>query len=336
MKRIAQQRSLPLALLWATLGSGCVGVDQAPVDDGAAPSGGSSSVSASSAGGTTITSSTGMGSAASSSSGASSGGAGNTSSAAGATADGGKAGGPGAANGGTSGDSGGAGGSVGLAGASSCPKTSGTPNYDGQIPMYTDGPVGPEVTMDCATDPSVGWTEYKDTFNVESPYNLPVSDRFSIDCGVYTFWVLPTDEPHEIGNDTAPRTEARWSNFTSNAPHMWSADMLVESPSDHVTVMQVHTTASGSGPVYLRVDGGAIHPLNGDVFYSGLYDKWINMKVAFDPSTLKSTVYINNCAKQTFSGPAGDMTNYFKNGVYTCSSSICKDHFKNIHLYTKS
>jgi len=60
-----------------------------------------------------------------------------------------------------------------------------------------------------------------------------------------------------------------------------------------------------------------------------------NTKVAFGPSTLKSTVYIDNCAKQTFSRPAGNRVNYFKNGVYSCASSVCKDHDKSSHLFTK-
>jgi hypothetical protein len=97
----------------------------------------------------------------------------------------------------------------------------------------------------------------------------------------------------------------------------------------------VHTTASGAGPVYLRVDKNTLLPLNGAAFYAGFYDKWFNLKVAFDPSTLKSVVYVNNCAKKAFAGPAGDAHDYFKNGVYTCASRICKDHYKNFHFYVE-
>jgi len=208
-------------------------------------------------------------------------------------------------------------------------------NYEGQIPIYGGGPVGPMILPDCQADPTQGWTEYSDTFHVEHPYDLMVADRFKIEGGIYTFWVYPGDKPHAVGNTTAPRTEARWSNFTSTRPHIWAADVMIESPSNHVTVMQVHTTDTGAGPVYLRVDDGNLHPLNGANFYTGLYDKWFNMKVSFDPTTLESTVYINDCPKQTGTGPRGDGVNYFKNGVYTCTSTICRDHYKNFHLYTK-
>jgi hypothetical protein len=196
--------------------------------------------------------------------------------------------------------------------------------------------VGPPIAADCPDDPIAGWTEYSDTFHVEHPYDLPETERFTFQDGIFTFWVFPTDKAHQPGNTTAPRTEARWSNFANNRPHLFSADMMFESPSNHTTIFQVHTTASGAGPVYLRVDDGDIHPLNGGVFVSGLYDKWFNLKVAIDPATLQATIWINNCQKlKGVIGPRGDGVNYFKNGVYTCTSASCRDHYKNIHLYQK-
>jgi hypothetical protein len=198
------------------------------------------------------------------------------------------------------------------------------------------GGVPPLIPADCPGDPTQGWTEYSDTFTVEHPYDLPVGERFSIDKGIYTFWVQSTDHAHAVGNTTAPRTEARWSNFTNDKPHMWSADMMFETPLDHCTIMQVHTTTRGAGPVYLRVDKGAIHPLNRPNFVTDLNDKWFNIKVAFDPTTLESTIWINNCEKvRGVIGPRGNSIFYFKNGTYTCPGTICKDHYKNIHLYQK-
>jgi hypothetical protein len=203
----------------------------------------------------------------------------------------------------------------------------------GQIPILPSG-VPPIIPPDCPGDPTAGWTEYADTFRVEHPFDLPVTDRFSIENNIYNFWVMSTDQPLAMGNTTAPRTEARWSNFTNTQPHMWEADMMFETPSDHVTIMQVHTTTDGAGPVYLRVDQGAIHPLNLPNFVTGLNDKWFNLKVAFDPTTLQTTIWINNCQKlQGVIGPRGNSIFYFKNGTYTCPGTICKDHYKNMHLY---
>ena len=225
-------------------------------------------------------------------------------------------------------------GTILVSGAAARPDAATPINYEGRIPIW-QGVVDPKVRMECAGDPTEGWTEYRDTFRIERPYDLRAIDRFKLDGGIYTFWVFPDDKPHTAASSTAPRTEARWSNFASTVPHMWSADMMIESPSNHVTVMQVHTTTTGAGPVYLRVDNGSLHRLNGPNFAGGLYNRWVNMKVSFDPITLQSTVYINNCPKNTATGPRGDGNNYFKNGVYTCTSPICRAHFKNIHLYRR-
>ncbi|HEY2901456.1 MAG TPA: hypothetical protein VGL59_12820, partial [Polyangia bacterium] len=206
-----------------------------------------------------------------------------------------------------SGSSGGAGMTNDAAGGSGAPIVS---DDGGAPPLPTDGGaagggahqsggpfVGPLIAADCPDDPTAGWTEYIDTFQVEKPYDLPESQRFTFAGGIFTFWILPTDKPHDPGNTTDPRTEARWSNFGNTRPHLWSADMMFEKPSDHVTIMQVHTTASGAGPVYLRVDSGDIHPLNGSNFVTGLYDTWFNLKVAIDPTSLQATIWINNCQK---------------------------------------
>jgi hypothetical protein len=211
---------------------------------------------------------------------------------------------------------------------------SGMPTYEGQIPQLPD--VGPQVTMDCPGDPTQGWTEYHDTFDVRHPYDLPVRARFDIDGGVYTFWIQPGDKP-DSPTTTAlnPRSEAHWATNFTTGMRMWSGDMLLETNLDHVIVMQVHTTATGIGPVYLHVEGNAIPPIGAGSFPGGLFNKWFNMKVAFDAATLQSQLYINNCPVTTTTGPMGSGIFYFKNGVYHCYSPVCRDHYKNIHLYVK-
>lgn len=223
-----------------------------------------------------------------------------------------------------------------------------SPSVDGPPPNMTPplgnggahssgGPfVGPAVTPDCAGDPTAGWTEYIDTFNVEKPYDLAESARFTWVGGIWTYWVLPSDKAHQPGNSTAPRTEARFSNFTNSKMHMWAADIKLDRTLNHTAIMQVHTTTTGAGPVYIRVDDGNLHPLNGAVFATNLYEKWFNMKVALDPGSRVATIWINNCQKvKGVIGVAGNGIDYFKNGTYTCTGSLCRAQFKNLHLYTK-
>ncbi len=218
------------------------------------------------------------------------------------------------------------------------------PSYEGEIPMYDGPPVGPEVTMDCPGDPTAGWTEYKDTFHVERPYDVPINTRFSIEGGIYNFWVHSNDKPHSRTTQAKnPRTEAKWGGlfdaptggeFTTGM-RMWSADMLLESSCDDSVIMQVHTTATGIGPVYLVLKGGSIAPIDGTSVPGGLVNTWFNLKVAFNAATLQSQLYVNNCLKATITGRRGDGHFYFKNGVYHCGSDVCRDHYKNIHLYRK-
>ena len=90
------------------------------------------------------------------------------------------------------------------------------------------------------------------------------------------------------------------------------------------------------GPLgtYLRVNGGTLHQLGGDTVATGIYGKWMNIKVAWDIPTGTGRVWINNCLKTTVHGTKGS-TWYFKFGTYTCNSAKCTAHFKNIHLYQK-
>jgi hypothetical protein len=205
-----------------------------------------------------------------------------------------------------------------------------------QIPMqYTSSPVPPIIPADCPGDPTQGFTEYMDTYVIQRPYDLAACDRFSYEDGIYTFWVLPTDKPHVIGNGTAPRTEARYSDMSTGV-RIWSADVMFESPLNDTCVMQIHNVV-GAIAAYYRVIGGRMFNLGtGQTVLTDYYNKWFNFKVVFDMGTRQVNAYVNNCLKETHTAPAGPTPNwYFKNGTYTCQASICRDHFKNVHLYQK-
>jgi hypothetical protein len=247
-------------------------------------------------------------------------------------------------------------GSVPDAGASATPmSTDGgpQPSYEGAIPIHYGPEVGPIVEMQCPGDPTEGWTEYKDSFNIQRPYNLPINTRFDITGGIYNFRVFPNDAPHSpTANGRNPRTEARYGlaadaatgrNFQTGM-RMYSADMLIERNAVGSAIMQIHTTADGGGPIGVRiqansdmVNNGSLTVVQGSSVPGGLIDKWFNFKASFDTATLEVKIYINNCLKSTYKGPRGDGNFYFKNGVYFCKTSQngCFSHYKNIHLYKK-
>jgi len=215
------------------------------------------------------------------------------------------------------------------------------PNYGGpgehpSIPLqYTATPVPPLVTPDCPDDPTQGFTEYKDTFVIQRPYDLAAGDRFSYEGGIYTFFVKSSDKAHQPGNTTAPRTEARYPNFSSGE-HVWTGDVMLDSPLSRTCIFQIHNVEA-SIAVYLRVVNGRLFNLStGKTILDGAYGKWFNLKVAFNTQTHQVRTYINNCLKETSQSPSGPTPNwYFKNGTYTCDSGTCRDHYKNIHLYQR-
>jgi hypothetical protein len=156
-----------------------------------------------------------------------------------------------------------------------------------------------------------------------------------------------------------PRTESRYGglydkmagspgsdgkgNFISGN-RLYSADIMVEDNAVGSAFMQIHTTASGSGPIGLRmqsngdiVNNGSLTVVKGDSVPGGLVGKWFNYKASLNADTLEVKIYVNNCLKSTYKGGKGDGHFYFKNGVYFCKTSKngCFSHYKNIHLYTK-
>jgi hypothetical protein len=226
------------------------------------------------------------------------------------------------------------------------------PSYEGEIPIYYGPPVAPIVQMDCPDDPTEGWTEYQDSFNVQHPYNLPTNTRFSITGGVYNFWVFPKDFPHSPdAGGRNPRTEARYggtadkatgNNFQSGM-RMYSVDMLVERNAVGSAIMQIHAT-DPAVPIGVRimpsgdmVNNGTLTVVQGSTVPGGLIDKWFNYKASLDTATMQVKIYVNNCLKATYTGQRGSGAFYFKNGVYFCKTSQngCFSHYKNIHLYKK-
>jgi len=227
------------------------------------------------------------------------------------------------------------------------------PSYNGEIPLYYGPEVPPIVKMDCPDDPTQGWTEYQDSFHVEHPYTLPTNTRFSITGGIYNFWVFPNDPPHSpnaMGRN--PRTEARYGgtadvatgkNF-QHGERLFSADFFIEKNAVNSAIMQIHTTATGGGPIGIRmqsnsdiVNNGSLTVVKGSDYPDGLIAKWFNYKASLNADTLEVKIYINNCLKSTYKGGRGDGNFYFKHGVYFCKTSQngCFSHYKNIHLYKK-
>jgi hypothetical protein len=264
--------------------------------------------------------------------------------------------GPGA--GGTSGSAGaagtpGSGGSTPGAGGDGGPATDGGPSVPevnapsgpvdyggvGQQPLipvvYTEQPVPPIVTMDCQEDPTVGWTEYKDSFVVQRPRNLAAKDRFKYENGIYSTFIQSNDQPHKPNNTTEPRTETRFSDI-GTGEHLMSLDVMVEPGSNGTVVHQFKSAGTRGGNIgtYLEFNGGTLRDRAGTVA-TGVAGKWVNIKIAFNIPTGVGRIWLNNCLKVTTQKERNALW-YFKFGNYHCDGAqVCRANFKNIHTYHK-
>jgi hypothetical protein len=181
-----------------------------------------------------------------------------------------------------------------------------------------------------------GWSQYQDTYEVQKPYNLPVSDRFSDSGGIYSCWILPNDKPFKTGTPTGPRTEMRWTTWKDQKiEHMFEADVMYDPGTNHTCIFQVKSNSSGEA-VYLQVaTNGDLRQSTGTPFLKDYAGKWFNLKATYNPATGGGKVWIDDVQK--WSGSHSNSSDwYFKNGTYNngmTSGTVSKSHYKNVKFW---
>jgi hypothetical protein len=185
--------------------------------------------------------------------------------------------------------------------------------------------------------PTAGLHPYTDTYKVQQPYDLAVSDRFSVTAGpTYNAWVLKGDKPFSAGSGTGPRTEMRWGNW-SGVEHMWEADVLIDTGTTGAAIMQVKSN-DGYEPVYVNVkgDGDLYNDSNHTVLASGVWGVWFHLICGYDPVSGDGRVWINGRLAITRHDPhpVGTVW-YFKNGVYNVTGAKAEAHFRNVRFWTR-
>jgi hypothetical protein len=180
--------------------------------------------------------------------------------------------------------------------------------------------------------PTSGLTQYKDTYNVQQPYNLPESARFSVSGGVYSAWILKGDKPLSRGSHTGPRTEMRWAANWKSGEHMLDADVMVDPGTEGTAILQVKSNTKGE-PIYLVVQHGDLYHGTGTKIATGVVGHWFHLTVDYNPSAGVAHVWLNDklIFTRRVSGQGG--TYYFKNGVYNLKGSRSETHWKNITFW---
>ena len=185
--------------------------------------------------------------------------------------------------------------------------------------------------------PTVGLRAYQDSYKVQRPYDLSVSERFAVSAGpVYTAWILRGDKPFEPGSGTGPRTEMRWGNW-SRVEHMWEADVLIDEGSEGTAIMQVKSN-DGYEPVYVNVKnhGSLYNDSDRTVLATDVWGVWLHLVCGYDPVSGDGRVWVNGRLALTRHDPHPlDTVWYFKNGVYGITGAKSQAHFKNVRFWTR-
>ncbi|KAK3021222.1 hypothetical protein RJ639_045123, partial [Escallonia herrerae] len=157
----------------------------------------------------------------------------------------------------------------------------------------------------CSADPTDGFTNVPLTnanFELQKPYDIPLSERYSYGDGVHKLWVYANDKPHDPNSHTQPPRLA--------ASH-------------------------GATTIILRIYDGDMRFYSGDLVTTDFYDKWFWVNLIHDVDGGLLTIFIDG--EQKFrhkdQGP-GDL--YFKCGVYAAPSNISyymESRWRDIRIY---
>jgi hypothetical protein len=199
-------------------------------------------------------------------------------------------------------------------------------------------------SLTCFSAPTDGWISDKHHFEIQSPYDLPHTDRYTFDpkTDTHHLWVFDSDKPMAKHNTTKPRTEMSFDKYDSGF-HQFEADVLVPSGTNNVTIMQVFGGPGAEGDskkhataLQLRINGGNLKRYNEETILSDTYDKWFHLNVTHDVNNHEIQIFIDGKLSLTTKDFGGEVW-HFKCGVYAQPNPSSKMEvlYRNIRLYHK-
>jgi hypothetical protein len=186
-----------------------------------------------------------------------------------------------------------------------------------------------------AAAPTSGWTQTAYTYNIQTPWNLSQSSRYSYSGGEHRFWIYPNDACQYEGCNTGPRSELRMNNNYTSGRHQFEGDVYIVSGSAGTDIMQVFGGSTHATAIMLKIhpaSGGTIKRYDNETLMTSAYNKWIHVNVQHDADNGKIYVYLNGSLKGTYAD-RGNATHYFKCGVYNISGSRSETRWKNIKYW---
>ncbi|XP_037456855.1 citrate-binding protein-like [Triticum dicoccoides] len=192
-------------------------------------------------------------------------------------------------------------------------------------------------------NPTAGFEKVELTdgdFQVQSPSNVPESQRFQYHNGVRTFWVHRNDKPINTATHTNPRSEVKLRGHDySSGVWQFEGYGYVPSGTSGASVMQIHNQegAAHSTILMLHVYNGVLRFYSGTVVEPDIYNRWFRLNVVHDVRASTVAVYIDGKHKFGTSVTPSE-SYYFKFGVYMQhhdQSSCMESRWTNVTLYTK-
>ncbi|TVU50999.1 hypothetical protein EJB05_02400, partial [Eragrostis curvula] len=193
-------------------------------------------------------------------------------------------------------------------------------------------------------NPTAGFTKVElndGDFQVQSPYNVPESQRFQYRNGVRTFWVYKNDKPFNTATHTNPRSEVRLRGHDySSGVWQFEGYGYVPSGTSGASVMQIHNEegAAHSTILMLHVYDGVLRFYSGDAVEADIYDRWFRLNVVHDVGASTVAVYVDGEKKYSAS-VIPSQSYYFKFGVYMQHHDVSarmESRWTNVKLYTKN
>jgi hypothetical protein len=206
--------------------------------------------------------------------------------------------------------------------------------------VYTLGIALLALVRPALAAPTDGLVEYLDTFTLQKPYDLNISDRFSATnvngTLQYTCWVKSGDNALYVTSGTQPRTEMRWNTNWNVTERMWEADVFIDSGTDNQTaIMQVKSNNGGGEVIYITVNGGNLYNVYGSTpIATNIIGRWFHMICAYNPTTGLSRVWIDGTqvVNRTETHPLSTVF-YFKNGTYHVAT-LSRVHFQHVRFWS--
>jgi hypothetical protein len=191
-----------------------------------------------------------------------------------------------------------------------------------------------------------GWSPETVSFNVQWPYNVSESSRYTYSGGVYHCWCFTNDAPFEQGSSTLPRTEQRFNPDYTSGEIQYQSELMCPANENSYCIFQIHTGDAQEGQYgsttfmlfWFSSDGGSVHDYSGTELAKNLGGKYFTLNADHNLVTHTIKIWINGTLVWT-QQDNGATDFYMKDGVYEQSHGPTYQmdtYIKSIQMWTSS